>query len=127
MAEDDVQEQQQPEVQKKKKGTKATEAAPELKSQIERIEEEEHYVHKKIKSVSFSLLSPNMIKKMSYAKIVTPELYDKEGYPVDGGLMDIRMGVIDPGLRCKTCCGRLKECSGHFGYIELARPEHSFN
>src|SRR3989338_3121515 len=98
------------------------ELTPEKKSQIERIEEEEHFVHKKIKSVSFSVLSPQMVKKMSSAKIVTPELYDKEGYPVDGGLMDIRMGVIDPGLRCKTCGARLKECIGHFGYIELARP-----
>src|SRR5210317_1475573 len=63
-----------------------------------------------------------MIRKMSSAKVVTPELYDKEGYPVDGGLMDIRLGVIDPGLKCKTCGSKLKECSGHFGYIELARP-----
>ena len=55
-------------------------------------------------------------------KIVTPELYDREGYPVDGGLMDIRLGVIDPGLRCKTCGGKIKECLGHFGHIELARP-----
>jgi len=82
---------------------------------------EEHVV-KKVDSITFGLLSPKHIKKMSVAKIVTPELYDKEGYPVDGGLMDIRLGVIDPGLRCKTCGGRLKECSGHFGYIEIARP-----
>jgi DNA-directed RNA polymerase subunit A' len=80
------------------------------------------YVHKQIKSLMFGTLSPDMIKKMASAKIVTPELYDKEGYPVDGGLMDIRLGVIDPGLRCKTCGSRLKECVGHFGYIELARP-----
>ena len=30
--------------------------------------------------------------------------------------------VIDPGIRCKTCGGKIKECNGHFGYIELARP-----
>jgi len=36
--------------------------------------------------------------------------------------MDVRLGVIDPGLRCKTCSGKIKECTGHFGYIELARP-----
>ncbi|MFH1972721.1 MAG: DNA-directed RNA polymerase subunit A' [archaeon] len=79
-------------------------------------------VYKKIKNISFSLLSPQQIKKMAHAKIVTAELYDKEGYPVDGGLMDVRLGVIDPGLRCRTCSGKLKECLGHFGYIELARP-----
>ena len=83
---------------------------------------ENQYVHKQVKSIVFGVLSAKMIKKMASAKIVTPELYDKEGYPVDGGLMDIRLGVIDPGLKCKTCGSKLKECIGHFGYIELARP-----
>lgn len=84
--------------------------------------ETEVFTYKKVDSIVFGVLSPQMIKKMASAKIVTPELYDKEGYPVDGGLMDIRLGVIDPGLRCKTCGSKLKECPGHFGYIELARP-----
>jgi DNA-directed RNA polymerase subunit A' len=88
----------------------------------ERMEAVAHYVYKQVASVVFGVLSPKMIKKMASAKIVTPELYDKEGYPVDGGLMDVRLGVIDPGLRCKTCGSKLKECIGHFGYIELARP-----
>ena len=82
----------------------------------------ERDVYKKVKSIKFGALSPKMIKEMSVVKIVTPELYDKEGYPVDGGLMDTRLGVIDPGLRCRTCGGNLKTCPGHFGYIELARP-----
>jgi len=83
---------------------------------------EEKLVHKRVKSIIFGMLSAKLIKKMASAKVVTPELYDKEGYPVDGGLMDIRLGVIDPGLTCKTCGSKLKECPGHFGYIELARP-----
>jgi len=82
----------------------------------------EDYVYKKVGAISFGMLSPEIIRKMATSKIVTPELYDKEGYPVDGGLMDIHLGVIDPGLRCKTCGGKLKECIGHFGYMELARP-----
>ena len=82
----------------------------------------EEYVHKYVGKISFGLMSPKFIKDMASAKIVTPELYDKEGYPVDGGLMDVRLGVIDPGLKCKTCNSKLKECIGHFGYIELARP-----
>ncbi len=86
------------------------------------MDENQIYVFKQVDSIVFGILSPKMIKKMASAKIVTPELYDKEGYPVDGGLMDIRLGVIDPGLRCKTCGSKLKECPGHFGYIELARP-----
>ena len=80
------------------------------------------YIYKKVRNILFSLANPEELEKISTAKIVTAELYDKEGYPVDGGLMDIRLGVIDPGLRCKTCGSKLKECMGHFGHIELARP-----
>jgi DNA-directed RNA polymerase subunit A' len=82
----------------------------------------ESFVSKKVDKIEFGLMGPKFVKDMASAKIVTPELYDKEGYPVDGGLMDIRLGVIDPGLKCKTCGCKLKECPGHFGYIELARP-----
>jgi len=98
----------------------AAETAPAAPKR-EEIEPQESHISKQVKSISFSVLSPKLIKDMASAKIVTPELYDKEGYPVDGGLMDIRLGVIDPGLRCKTCGSKLKECIGHFGYIELAR------
>ncbi|MFH1608258.1 MAG: DNA-directed RNA polymerase subunit A' [archaeon] len=79
-------------------------------------------IRKKVGAIGFSLLSPEKIKKLSSAKIVTPELYDIDGYPVDGGLMDLRLGAIDPGTRCRTCGGRLKECLGHSGSIDLARP-----
>ncbi|USN45603.1 MAG: DNA-directed RNA polymerase subunit A' [Candidatus Woesearchaeota archaeon] len=82
----------------------------------------EQIVEKKISQIIFGVMSPKQIKDNAFAKVVTPELYDKEGYPVDGGLMDVRLGVIDPGLRCKTCGQKLKECPGHFGYVELARP-----
>ncbi len=77
---------------------------------------------KQVRSLSFSLMGPEQIKKVSSAKIVTPELYDIDGFPVDGGLMDLRLGAIDPGVRCRTCGKRLKECPGHPGSIELARP-----
>ena len=80
------------------------------------------YVYKKVDKIQFGLLSPKMIEKMATVRVITPELYDEEGYPVDGGLMDTHMGVIDPGLKCKTCGGSLKECLGHFGYITLAKP-----
>ncbi len=78
-------------------------------------------IKKKIGVISFSLLAPEQIKKLSVAKIVTPELYDIDGYPVDGGLMDLRLGAIDPGVRCRTCGGRIKECLGHSGSIDLAK------
>jgi len=83
---------------------------------------EQKPVRKKVEEIRFSLFSPEDIKKISAAKIVTPELYNIDGYPVDGGLMDLRLGAIDPGVRCRTCGGRLKECLGHPGSIDLARP-----
>ncbi len=80
------------------------------------------YIRKQVRSLSFNLLSPGQIKKVSGVKVVTPELYDIDGFPVDGGLMDLRLGAIDPGVRCRTCGKRVKECPGHPGSIELARP-----
>ncbi|RLG72781.1 MAG: DNA-directed RNA polymerase subunit A' [Methanobacteriota archaeon] len=77
---------------------------------------------KKIKQIKFGLLKPEDIRKLSVVKIVMADTYDEDGYPIDNGLMDRRLGVIDPGLRCKTCGGRTGECPGHFGHIELARP-----
>ena len=79
-------------------------------------------IKKQVNGLFFSLLNPESIKKIASARIVTPELYDIDGYPVDGGLMDLRLGAIDPGVRCRTCGGRLKECLGHPGMIELSRP-----
>jgi len=79
-------------------------------------------IRKQISEISFSLVNPETIKKLSVAKIITPELYNIDGYPVDGGLMDLRLGAIDPGVRCRTCGGRIKECLGHSGSIDLARP-----
>ncbi len=79
-------------------------------------------IPKRIKAIKFEVLSPQEIRRMSVAKIITPETYDDDGFPIEGGLMDLRLGVIDPGLRCKTCGGKAGECPGHFGHIELAAP-----
>jgi len=76
----------------------------------------------KVGRIEFGVLSPEMIKKMAVAKITKTELYDEEGYPIEGGLMDPRLGVIDPGIRCRTCGGSIGECQGHFGYLELVKP-----
>jgi DNA-directed RNA polymerase subunit A' len=79
-------------------------------------------ITKRIDSIHFGVMSPKEILKQSVVKIITPEIYDKYGFPVEGGLMDMRMGVIEPGLSCKTCGQSYKNCEGHFGNLELARP-----
>ena len=38
------------------------------------------------------------------------------------GLMDPKMGVIDPGVRCETCGNKHDECPSHFGHIALELP-----
>ncbi len=77
---------------------------------------------KAISSIELGLLSPEEIHKMSVVKVVTPDTYDEGGYPLDRGLMDRRLGVVDPGLRCMTCKEKPGRCPGHFGHIELTRP-----
>jgi DNA-directed RNA polymerase subunit A' len=79
-------------------------------------------IEKYIQRIKFTLFSPEMIRRMSTVKLVVPDTYNEDGYPIDGGLADARMGVIDPGLRCKTCGGSIRTCPGHFGSIELVRP-----
>jgi DNA-directed RNA polymerase subunit A' len=83
---------------------------------------EKEVITKQIAKISFGVVSPSLIKKIGVVNVITPEIYDADGYPVKKGLMDPNMGVIDPGLRCKTCGGRMKTCPGHFGYITLSKP-----
>ena len=75
-----------------------------------------------INYIRFGIVSPDEVKKMSVAKLTVPDTYNEDGYPIDGGLLDQRLGIIDPGLICKTCGARAKTCPGHFGHIELVKP-----
>ncbi|HUU76431.1 MAG TPA: DNA-directed RNA polymerase subunit A' [Methanoregulaceae archaeon] len=77
---------------------------------------------KRIGRIEFGLLSPKEIRTMSVRKIIWADTYDDDGFPYPQGLMDLNLGVIDPGLRCKTCDQKASECPGHFGHIELAKP-----
>ncbi|MFQ5837697.1 MAG: DNA-directed RNA polymerase subunit A' [Thermoplasmata archaeon] len=79
-------------------------------------------VSKRIRAIKFALLSPDEIRRMSATKVITADTYDDDGFPIDMGLMDLHLGVIEPGLRCKTCGGRVDDCPGHFGHIDLAMP-----
>ncbi|WP_435098763.1 DNA-directed RNA polymerase subunit A' [Halarchaeum sp. P4] len=77
---------------------------------------------KEIGEISFGLMDPEEYREMSATKVITADTYDDDGFPIDMGLMDPRLGVIDPGLECKTCGNRSGSCNGHFGHIELAAP-----
>ncbi|MFB6145083.1 MAG: DNA-directed RNA polymerase subunit A' [Candidatus Nanohaloarchaea archaeon] len=77
---------------------------------------------KKIESLDFGILSAEKLQNMAVKEITKAEVYDADGFPVEGGVMDPALGVIDPGMTCQTCGGRIRECKGHFGIITLSRP-----
>ena len=77
---------------------------------------------KKIDAIRFSVWSPLEIRKYSVVEITAPETYDEDGMAVQGGLMDGKLGTLEPGQKCLTCGNTSARCPGHFGHIELAEP-----
>nr|CAB3487477.1 unnamed protein product [Digitaria exilis] len=80
-----------------------------------------------IKSIRFSVLSGNEIRKSAEAQVWNNRIYDHEMQPIPNGLLDPRMGLAkkrEKGkeLRCRTCHGIFSDCPGHFGYLKLALP-----
>ncbi|MGQ9514264.1 MAG: DNA-directed RNA polymerase subunit A' [Thermoproteota archaeon] len=73
-------------------------------------------------SIKFGILSPSEIRKMSVVEIISEETYDEDGLPISAGVMDLRLGTIEPRQRCKTCGNTAQNCPGHFGHIELPVP-----
>ncbi|TLN18274.1 DNA-directed RNA polymerase subunit A'/A'', partial [bacterium] len=73
-------------------------------------------------SVKFGVLSPSVIRKMSVVDIVSEETYDEDGLPISAGVMDLRLGTIEPRQRCRTCGNTAQNCPGHYGHIELPVP-----
>ena len=66
-------------------------------------------IPKRIASIKFSLMDPTEIRKMSAVEVKTADTYKDDGHAYRQGLMDSRMGVIEPGVRCETC-GNKHDC-----------------
>jgi DNA-directed RNA polymerase subunit A' len=79
-------------------------------------------IPKRIGRIDFALMGPKEVRKLSATKVITADTYDDDGFPIPMGLMDLHMGVIEPGLRCKTSGRKMDEDPGHFGHIDLAMP-----
>jgi len=75
-----------------------------------------------IEAIRFGIVSPQEIRKLSVVEIQTADTYDEDGAVIPSGLMDNRLGVLEPGQRCRTCGNTATRCPGHFGHIELAVP-----
>ena len=77
---------------------------------------------KVIDAIRFGILSPDEIRKLSVVEVQNSDTYDEDGAPISGGLMDGRLGTLEPRQRCRTCGNIAINCSGHYGHIELAVP-----
>jgi len=82
----------------------------------------EEIIHKVVDGIHFGLFSPQDVRRLSVVEIQTPDTYDEDGAPITAGLMDGRLGTLEPRQRCKTCGNTAIRCPGHFGHIELAVP-----
>jgi DNA-directed RNA polymerase subunit A' len=76
----------------------------------------------RVSKIKFGILSPDEIRKMSVTNIVTANVFDTDGTPIDGGVMDRRMGAMEPLEKCPVCGNSRENCVGHFGHLELAKP-----
>ena len=79
-------------------------------------------INKIVDQIYFGVVSPQEIRRLSVAEIQTADTYDEDGAPITSGLMDGRLGTLEPRQRCKTCGNTAIRCPGHFGHIELAVP-----
>ncbi len=77
---------------------------------------------REISELKFGLMDPEKVENLSVKRITKAEVYDADGYPVEDGVMDPSLGVLDPGMVCGTCGGRMRDCKGHFGHIKLSKP-----
>jgi len=82
----------------------------------------EEAIHKVVDQLYFGVFSPQDIRRLSVVEIQTADTYDEDGAPITSGLMDGRLGTLEPRQRCKTCGNTAIRCPGHFGHIELAVP-----
>ncbi len=83
---------------------------------------QEEIVRKVVDEINFGMFSPQDVRKLSVVEVQTPDTYDEDGAPISAGLMDGRLGTLEPRQRCKTCGNTAIRCPGHFGHIELAVP-----
>ena len=81
----------------------------------------ENNITSKVIGIQFSLMSPEEIYKNSVAEIKYKETYNGNK-PKTGGLFDMRMGTLEPGVICPTDNLNHTKCPGYFGHIQLEKP-----
>ena len=77
---------------------------------------------KRVDKVQMGVMSPDFLAKLSVVKVTTAELYQANGVPKPNGLLDSRMGTLDPRVTCGTCCAvRWEELHVH---LQRQRAHH---
>ena len=79
-------------------------------------------IPKRIGSIGFTLMDPQEIRRMSAVEVKTADTYRDDGRAFKQGLMDPRMGVIEPNMICPTDNCKYDTSPGHFGHILLELP-----
>ena len=82
-------------------------------------------VHRSIKKVSFSFLTPEQVRRQSVKAVTSPLTFDSLNHPVVGGLYDPALGPVEKNGRCTTCGLGSAQCPGHFGHIDLCLPVYN--
>lgn len=80
---------------------------------------------RRIKSIHFSMFSASEIGNVAEVQVYKGVYYDGTRKPLEGGLLDPRMGPANKSCRCSTCHGDFKDCPGHYGYLTLALPVYN--
>ncbi|KAL8556183.1 hypothetical protein ACS0TY_003828 [Phlomoides rotata] len=78
-----------------------------------------------VKSVHFSFMTDEEVRRGSVVKITNSDLIDILDKPIPGGLYDPAMGSLDDRSSCKTCGQRSYHCPGHCGHIDLVLPSYN--
>jgi DNA-directed RNA polymerase II subunit RPB1 len=81
---------------------------------MKRLQTNEYTNPSKIIGIQFSMLSPEEIRKNSVVEVVSRD--------ANGGLFDVKMGVLEKGMFCPTDGLTYMDTPGYFGHMELAMP-----
>jgi len=72
-----------------------------------------------IELISFDINSDEENRKNGFTQIVSDNLFNTTGCPVNGGVYDLRLGTTDHNYLCSTCQYGKKLCPGHRGFLTL--------
>ncbi|KAJ1609260.1 DNA-directed RNA polymerase III C1 subunit [Cryptosporidium canis] len=76
-----------------------------------------------IEAVEFSAMDKDEIARTAHMEVQHREIYKPmTNVPLQGGVLDSRLGAHRADAMCSSCGGTLKTCGGHWGYIDLQQP-----